>query len=314
MGDKTKIQWTDATWNVLRGCSRISEGCRNCYAERMAARFSGPGMPYEGVAEMRLLKQVGSGSSSEPRWTGELLFIKEHLSDPFRWKKPRRIFVNSMSDLFHERVSLSWFCQILAVMVNSPQHTFQVLTKRPGRMKHFLESTEAEALMWGRDLGHIWWGVSVEDQETANVRVPLLLSINHGMTPVLWVSYEPALAEVSFRNEWMGTNKLTWIVVGGESGPRARPFNIDWARSVIAQCKLMNVACFVKQFGSNVEWDGIVNPAKGQLWPQGTATMQDTGRGTWRIRLNHHKGGNMDEWPKDLQVREYPQSKEDMPF
>ena len=125
MGAKTGIEWTDATWNPIRGCSRVSEGCRNCYAETIAARFSGPGLAYEGLAVMQ---------NGHPHWTGKIEFVDEHLLDPLSWRRPRRIFVNSMSDLFHENVTDEMRDKIFAVMALCPQHIFQVLTKRPARM------------------------------------------------------------------------------------------------------------------------------------------------------------------------------------
>src|SRR5690348_2206473 len=175
MGDKSKIEWTDATWNPIRGCSRISEGCRNCYAERVAARFAGLGQPYEGLAKYRGegLRQIGDRGHIDPHWTGEVRFIEEKLGEPLHWREPRRIFVNSMSDLFHEKVQDIWLNKIFSnVMEIATQHTFQILTKRPERMLKYLS--------WRWDDGripmrNIWLGVSVEDQKTADERIPLLL-------------------------------------------------------------------------------------------------------------------------------------------
>jgi protein gp37 len=248
MGDQSKIEWTDATWNPIRGCSRVSEGCRFCYAERVAARFSGIGMPYEGLAVVK---------SDGPHWTGEVRFIEERLGDPLRWRKPRRIFVNSMSDLFHEKLNTDAIVRICEVMGRAKQHIFQVLTKRPERMLGLLTDLQA---FGGNPPGHIWWGVSVEDQATADERIPLLLQ-----TPaaVRWVSYEPALGPVDFtairRTRAEGFmrpldgrfNKLDWIVAGGESGHGARPAHPDWFRSVRDQCVAAGVPFFFKQWG---EW------------------------------------------------------------
>ncbi|MDE2342737.1 MAG: phage Gp37/Gp68 family protein [Betaproteobacteria bacterium] len=204
MADKTGIEWTNATWNPLRGCSRVSEGCRHCYAEKIAARFSGPGMPYEGLA-----KRVGG----EPRWTGTVRLVESALDQPLRWTKPRIIFVNSMSDLFHEKVSDEWIDSIFAVMALAPQHTFQILTKRPERMVKYMkvhergsyiassalsrvpgnkmESRPAWNMSW--PLPNVWLGVSVEDQKTADERIPLLLA-----TPAAkrFISAEPLLGKV----------------------------------------------------------------------------------------------------------------------
>jgi protein gp37 len=255
MADKSKIEWTDATWNPIRGCSRVSEGCRNCYAERIAARFSGPGQPYEGLAKWRSLK---ADIGLEQHWTGEVRFIPELLEQPLHWRKPRRIFVNSMSDLFHEKVLDEWLDQIFAAMLVCPQHTFQILTKRPAIMTAYMAYVSANRI--DPHMAHlrpgygpldwpwrnIWLGVSVEDQKTADERIPLLLQ-----TPaaVRWVSYEPALGPVDcFRNSY-GMPALDWIVAGGESGPGARPAHPDWFRAARDQCKAAGVPFFFKQWG-----------------------------------------------------------------
>jgi protein gp37 len=314
------ITWTNETWNCIRGCSRVSTGCINCYAERMAARFSKIGQPYEGLAKMHDVTKVAPNGkkylAGDPRWTGEVRFIPERLEDPIRWKRPRMIFVNSMSDLFHEKVPDEWLVKIFNVMVKAERHTFQCLTKRPERMmewmNHLYEGRTAPA-----PPHNVWMGVSVENQETADYRIPLLLQ-----TPaaVRWVSYEPALGPVDFSQivmpdgdhvgnlSWYDHDaddeaKLNWIVVGGESGPGARPFDVQWARDTVKQCKAAGVACFVKQFGAHVITDGIAGP--GETWPRGTGLL-DTGEGHFRKHLSDSHGGNMEEWPEDLRVREFP--------
>lgn len=331
MGDKTGIQWTDATWNPVRGCSRVSQGCVNCYAETMAGRFCGPGQPYEGLAERRL-KTLGEDDDTSrlvSRWTGKVRMVPEHLDDPLRWKKPRRIFVNSMSDLFHEGLTDLAILTVFAIMARAPQHQFQVLTKRPARMRswfawaagrreHFTSwndalttalvvtqatarRTQPEEPSW--PLRNVWLGVSVEDQAAADERIPLLLD-----TPaaVRFVSYEPALGPVNLR-PWLPPDglpiggpyrpdavrlhsrcdddppRLDWIIVGGESGPGARPFDVQWAWDTVRQCKEAGVACFVKQLGSN---------PVGQF---GSARDLITG-----------KGDDPDRWPRDLRVQEFP--------
>lgn len=247
------ISWCEETWNPIRGCSRVSEGCRNCYAERVAARFSGPGQPYEGLATFRDLK---ADLGMQSHWTGVVRFIEEHLEDPLHWKRPRMIFVNSMSDLFHEKVSDEWLVKIFNVMIQAEQHTFQCLTKRPERMlawmRHLYEGRIAPA-----PPHNVWMGVSVEDQKTADERIPLLLQ-----TPaaIRWVSYEPALGPVDFTNlnppnymnafgHSFGLPNLDWIVCGGESGPGARPMHPSWARAVRDQCVVAGVAFHFKQWG-----------------------------------------------------------------
>ncbi|MBS3927750.1 MAG: phage Gp37/Gp68 family protein [Sphingomonadales bacterium] len=192
--DRTKIEWTDATWNPLRGCSRVSEGCRNCYAERVAARFIGKGQAYEGLAYRHYENDtVANTIDYEPRWTGEVRLIREAMDQPLKWKRPRKIFVNSMSDLFHEKVSDGVIWQIFNVMRRAHWHTFQVLTKRPERMLRWFQEIDRGTLR-DRDfqwpLPNVWLGVSVETQGNADKRIPLLLR-----TPaaVRWISAEPLL-------------------------------------------------------------------------------------------------------------------------
>ena len=204
MGDKTKIEWTDAAWNPLRGCSRISDGCRNCYAETVAHRFSGPGMPYEGLTRI---------VNGRPTWTGEIRLVPELLDQPLRWTRPRRIFVNSMSDLFHDGVPDDFLPYVFSVMAVAKRHVFQILTKRPERMRKVMNDyaffdtvscfakqghgVEITADDW--PLPNVWLGVSVENQATADERIPLLLD-----TPaaVRWVSAEPLLSEIDV-SRWL---------------------------------------------------------------------------------------------------------------
>jgi len=210
MADGTGISWTDATWNPVRGCSRVSEGCRNCYAERVAARFSGPGQPYEDLADR---ERKGS------KWTGVVRLIPAHLADPLRWRRPRRIFVNSMSDLFHESLTNEEIAAVFGVMAAAPQHTFQVLTKRARRMREWFEWIGTANLDWLRTyaqraldptftkryvdrgttwpLPNVWIGVSVENQEAADERIPDLVR-----TPaaVRFLSCEPLLGPVVIAN------------------------------------------------------------------------------------------------------------------
>jgi protein gp37 len=241
MGAHSKIEWTDATWNPLRGvkgkwhCTHVSEGCRNCYAERLNVRLGGPAYK-PGADTFRLDDKI--------------------LTEPLRWKKPRRIFVCSMTDLFHEQVPWEWVDKIWFTMASEKRHQFQVLTKRPERMRDYLRrfvwTTIPTIAKW--PLPNVWPGVSVEDQKTADERIPILLQ-----TPaaVPWVSYEPALGLVDFAKHLMwsgpiGPNRgLKWIVCGGESGPAARPMHPDWARSARDQCVAAGVPFFFKQWG---EW------------------------------------------------------------
>lgn len=273
----TDIEWTrnpdgskGRVWNPVTGCSKVSQGCKNCYAEVIAKRFWGA------------------------RAFTDVRCHEDRLEQPLHWRKPARIFVNSMSDLFHEDVPFEFIDKVFAVMALCPQHTFQILTKRPERMrdyfhKHFtrhkvgVAATAVKLLPiseWRCNLDvcnlkfplpNCWLGVSVEDQKTADQRIPLLLQ-----TPaaVRWVSYEPALGPVNLvsvrnrlgpesfelfnalyaKDSMMGREqrRLDWVVVGGESGPGARPMHPDWARSVRDQCVAAGVPFFFKQWG---EWE-----------------------------------------------------------
>jgi protein gp37 len=279
MGAKTKIEWTDASWNPVRGCSRISAGCENCYAERVAHRFSGSGQPYEGL-------------TTKGRWSGRLRVVGEHLEDPLRWTKPRRVFVNSMSDLFHERLGFEDIWKIFDVMRRSPRHTFQVLTKRPHVMLDFLTEKSSEDFLC---LPNVWLGVSVEDQKTADERIPLLLE-----TPaaVRFLSCEPLLGPVvlgKHGEHYIGDGRspdLDWLIVGGESGPGARPMHPVWVWDLRDQCIQAGVPFFFKQWG---EWGMAghdAHPFKdhlpGDLVPMTTVcstNRKDIGEVTYRAIL-----------------------------
>ena len=276
MSAASTIEWTDATWNPVRGCALVSPGCTNCYAMRQAHRASGPGRAYEGLTQI---------SKAGPVWTGKVRTVPELLAQPLHWQRPRRIFVNSMSDLFHEDVPLDFIAEVWAIMALSHQHTFQILTKRAARMlailaaPMFRERVAEHLLRLNRPLdynGHwplkrVWLGVSVEDQRRADERIPLLLQ-----TPaaVRWISAEPLLGSVTllehlYRNlqptpETRTHNgkrqmKMThngrrgdlhWVVAGGESGPGARPMHPDWVRSLRDQCAAAGVPFFFKQWGA----------------------------------------------------------------
>lgn len=265
----TSIEWTEKTWNPVTGCTKVSPGCDHCYAEGIARRFTGKAFPNGFDVTLR----------------------PERLTTPLSWRKPARVFVNSMSDLFHDDVPDEYIARVWAVMAATPQHTYQVLTKRHGRMRSLLSSAAFKTavgvqFVFGPDvpdnartglawpLPNVWLGVSAEDQKRANLRIPALLD-----TPaaVRFVSAEPLLGPVDLEdvlNRFELSNVgLHWVIVGGESGPGARPMDIPWARRLVDQCHTANIACFVKQLGS----------AHGP-----------------------HKGGDMATWPAELRVREYP--------
>lgn len=270
MADNSKIEWTDATWTPVKGCTRASEGCRNCYAEIMAARFNKPGQWGHGLAKI-----VETPAGKDHRWTGEIRRDEEELRRPLHWRRPRKVFVCSTADLFHEDVPDRWIDRVFAVMALCPQHTFQVLTKRAERMRAYVSSlpnrddilleaarSVGATLTSCRDvaisvrlpLPNVWIGVSVEDQARADERIPHLLA-----TPaaVRWLSCEPLLGPVNITDGmWAGPAlealeaTIDWVVAGGESGPGARPMHPDWARSLRDQCAAAGVPFLFKQWGA----------------------------------------------------------------
>jgi protein gp37 len=327
----SKIEWLDggSVWNPVTGCTKVSAGCANCYAERMSRRQMGP-------------------------WRGrkftDVRCHQDRLVKPLDWKKPRKVFVNSMSDLFHEVVPWDFINKAWGMMTVASQHTFIVLTKRPARMLEFFTGKHypyPAADGPDKPRPNIWLGVSVEDQATADERIPLLLQ-----TPaaVRVVSAEPLLGPVDLTSVMLPdelaerarlssahVNCLTrsddehfynvheqvdWVIVGGESGPGARPCNVEWIRSIVGQCKAASVPVFVKQMGAR---PAIRMPSGKTLkdafnddlaacseWPQGIHFGTHCGGEEWRGRgvlLRNPKGGDMAEWPEDLRVRQWPEIK-----
>jgi protein gp37 len=229
---KTSIEWTDASWNPIVGCTEISPGCANCYAARLAATRLRNTPQYQGLAanlksEIQFDAVYPHGipvGKIQPRWTGEVRLLPERLAEPLHWKKPRRIFVCDMGDLFHESVTDREITKVFATILSCPHHTFQILTKRAARMKEWI-TKHTPLVFHGPPLPNVWLGVSVENQHFADERIPLLLT-----TPaaVRWISAEPLLGPVS----GIGTRDfggINWVVCGGESGPNARPMHPDWA-------------------------------------------------------------------------------------
>jgi len=251
---KSKIEWTDAVWNPVTGCSKVSSGCANCYAERMSKRLAGRcGYPKDDPFRVTL--------------------HQEKLNQPLFWKKPKRIFVNSMSDLFHDDVPFEFIWSVWARMVTNRQHTYMILTKRPKRMKEFFDWNASLEFKVETTWPNIWLGVSVENQATADERIPLLLQVP---ATVRFVSCEPLLGPVNLeRIEPRGKAafihslsgivsvpftvldnypKIDWVIVGGESGPGSRPVHPDWVRSLRDQCQAAGTKLFFKQWG---EWEPI---------------------------------------------------------
>jgi protein gp37 len=219
MSSRSSIEWTDATWNPVRGCTKISPGCVHCYAETFAERFRGvSGHPYEQGFDLRL--------------------VPDKLADPLRWTTPRSIFVNSMSDLFHEDVSDDYIQRVVRVMELANWHTYQVLTKRSDRMRDLLRNK----LRFAAKLPHVWWGVSVENRRHG---LPRIVHLQESPAAVRFLSAEPLLEDLGHLN----LNGIEWVIVGGESGAGARPMAKDWVISVRNQCRSAGVRFFFKQWG-----------------------------------------------------------------
>jgi len=422
---ESSIQWCDATWNPTRGCSVISEGCHNCYAMRQAHRFNKPGGAFEGYTKATKATKAG------PQWTGKVSIAEKALDWPLRYKghpdaiaegRPTRIFVNSMSDLFHEWLSDEDIDRVFAVMAQARKHIYQILTKRAERMRQYSAGMIAlspkertlrlVSAMWGGKppsnpvhVGElewpfpwVWLGVSAENQERADERIPDLLA-----TPaaVRFVSAEPLLSGITlpdlrksrnlhmcmsvsgalrnrrFRGLTSSSGRplndaeakfalqqlhnkgvkvipmgggctgfsdqtgcpghenpsLDWVIVGGESGPKARPCDVSWIRSIKDQCQAASVPVFVKQLGGNVrdrndagfdadthtwaEGEDTGKPVNPRAWPsviEAEDRIEENPRGFLeeyqgapvRIRLKDRKGGDPSEWPEDLRIRQFP--------
>lgn len=216
---KSSIEWTDATWNPVRGCTKISAGCKNCYAANFAERFRGvDGHPYEQGFDLRLIPQK--------------------LSEPFTWPRQSFVFVNSMSDLFHPEIPDEFIVQVATVMVAANWHTYQVLTKRAERLANLLTGK----LSFAAGVKHIWWGVSVEDRRHG---IPRIDYLRRSGAAVKFLSIEPLLEDVGNAD----LSGLDWVIVGGESGPKSRPIQPEWVEGLRAQCEDKQIPFFFKQWG-----------------------------------------------------------------
>lgn len=325
MPKNTKIEWAEDTWNPLRGCSRVSEGCRHCYAERIATRFGGYREPYEGLARF----VTRPDGSKEARWTGVVLLVEDAIEVPLRWRRPRRIFVNSMSDLFHELVTDDWLDRIFGVMALAPRHQFLVLTKRPERMREYMSERgrlasirEASAgLNWfidapgdlpylhewgtmGWPLPNVWLGVSCEDQATANERIPILLD-----TPAAarFMSAEPLLGPINLTHmdvEAIAPGGFYVInALTGSNSDMGRPCvdvpHLDWV-IVGGESGPGARACSSQWLRS------IVQQCQAAGVPCFVKQVGANMIGDWWGPIRHPKGGDPAEWPDDLRVREMP--------
>ena len=388
----TAIQWTDETWNPVTGCTRVSAGCDHCYASTLHnSRYRSNlkkalGYHREDVerlgldagAELRELRSFRSATPEKPKaeWDTfpetyrdaekSLPFPQQYdtpfavvqtwehkLREPLTWRKPAKVFTCSMGDLFHEDVPFEFIDKVFAVMAVTPQHTYQVLTKRPERMREYMANRVtakrvdlvSACITVGREpptnqdhadfqaavdtdptytpmwpLPNVWLGTSVEDQAAADARIPELSA-----TPaaVRFLSCEPLLGAVDLLGSryklpggGMGSafnwgKGIDWVITGGESGKGARACDVGWIRSVRDQCRAAGVPVFVKQLGSVVVGsndDGFEGDT-GSAWPEGTrVTFTEGGfQGSpCLVKLRHSHGGDMEEWPEDLRVREFP--------
>lgn len=253
----TKIAWTEETWNPITGCTKISPGCKNCYAERMSKRLAGRfGYPKEDPFRVTL--------------------HSDKINQPLRWRKPRRVFVCSMGDLFHPDVPDPWCTNVFDVMAHTPQHTYQVLTKRPGNMREFLKGYYSHQYRGFPDIPYpnVWLGVTTEAFDQAIERIPILLQ-----TPavVRFVSIEPMLEPIILTPYLVGLNvflgrALNWVIVGCESGPDRRTVGVEHIEDLVTQCQTTGVPVFVKQ-----------------------------------IEINGQVNHNPKDWPVAVQIQEYPE-------
>lgn len=263
---KTKIEWTDHTWNVVIGCSKVSAGCKNCYAEKMSVRLSGMNNKCSpDYAEILRYADYGKPLG----FNGNVKMLPERLEQPLRWKKSSMVFVNSMSDLFHEDVPFEFIDEVFKIIVACPKHTFQILTKRPERMKEYWEWTKQVVEIEYAD--NIWLGVSVENKLALH-RISILESI---AVATRFISFEPLLEDLDFlfevRDRGIDVGKIHWCVIGCESGVRKRDCRSEWVEDLVAVLESFEIPVFVKQ-----------------------------------LQINGKVVKDMEQFPEHLQIREYP--------
>ncbi len=298
----SKIEWCDDTINFLAGCTRVSRGCDHCYSATMTKRLAGMGQEdYAGLI-----------NDEKKHFNGTVKLRPERLSIPLKWRKPKRVFVNSMSDTWHPDVPFDFIAAMFGVMAATPHITYQLLTKRPERMLEWFEwiqsiprAPEQSAMMQAEDhvgilrrnhdgwpLDNVWLGVSCEDQDALDARLPLLAQCP---AAIRFLSCEPLLGPIDLCLEHYEPGiRPDWIIIGGESGPRARTLDVESVRSIISQCaEHDSTACFVKQLGRHpVELVSVIGKP---------------GETSWRtVQLRDRKGGSMEEWPEELRVRQFP--------
>jgi protein gp37 len=315
VSDNTKIEWTDATVNAVNGCSVVSPGCTNCYAMRLAGTRLKHSASRSGLT---------IDTKAGPVWNGITRLNETALMQPLRWKRPRRIFWNAHGDLFHDSVPDEWIDRCFAVMALTPQHIHQVLTKRPERMRAYLSddatigriANAVQPLRTDRrpvgplphlnggerwwPLPNVWLGTSVEDQSRADERIPHLLA-----TPaaVRFLSCEPLLGPIDLgqpieglpANHWFTwLDKLDWVIVGGESGPGARPMHPDWARLIRDQCAATEVAFFLKQWGEWADMATAGGRRASDRRERQCSRLDAAPSDVWRREPAHRHGSHLD--------------------
>jgi protein gp37 len=354
MSTNSSIEWTatvnadgtttpGATWNPVVGCKMVSPGCAHCYAETMSKRLAAMAKADFNAGRNPGRKQhYRDVMTHEGKWNGAVRFVPEVLNDPLAWKKPRRVFVNSMSDLFHEGMPFPYIDQIWDVMRRCPQHTFQILTKRPERMaEYFADVMRTARAEFGdgityEPLPNVWLGTSVEDQARADERIPHLLKCP---AAIRFLSCEPLLGPVNIaaflendvrfaiegpaggvpdRSEYVVTApRGRWVIEGGESGPSARACDVGWIRSLVKQCKAASVPSFVKQLGAKPRanyYDRACREVvedRGDDWPDPIGWNidiegQPRTDAVVQFPMKDRKGGDIAEFPEDLRVRQMP--------
>ncbi|HAO12140.1 MAG TPA: phage Gp37/Gp68 family protein [Planktothrix sp. UBA8407] len=293
----TKIQWCDETINPIVGCSRVSPGCERCYAASAAKS-----------ARLQQFPQYQKVAS----WNGTVELVPNQLDRPYEWKKGKRIFIGSMTDLFHENTPFSWLEEIMAMIEETTQHTYQILTKRPERMIEFFDwysrrcSDESIGDIKWRMPDNIWLGVSCENQAMADKRIPLLMQIP---AKVRFLSCEPLLEPINLSKflpiewseiaedwieSWPGIGSYnandypSWVIVGGESGAGSRACHVDWLRDIASQCQSAKIPVFIKQLGNNA-----------------IATRTDH-TGNYKLKIKDRKGSDILEWFEDLRIQQFP--------
>lgn len=358
---RSKIEWTDATWNPVTGCTRVSAGCDNCYAVPMSRRLEGAAKGAVGKAALRHKGNRYVGLTVKNRrgdwhFNGTVRCHEDELATPLRWTKPRMIFVNSMSDLFHEDVPFEFIDQVLATIAATPEHTYQILSKRAFRARQYFDradlassiyriigrwldhkegdplgsgarwdavhntaSWRAQDGAWFMPLPNLWLGTSVEDG-LVDHRITELVQTK---AAVRFLSCEPLIRELDLWPHMVGDGHdapafrygdIDWIIIGGESGPKARPCSIDWIRNLAEQARSAGVPVFIKQLGRRVsmtetEWLELTTNADGESTGTGGSFTPDPDWPNSGVaEFVDKKGGDPSEWPEDLRIREWPEA------